>query len=62
MNCVEVEALLAPARALVVARLRQLRDEEPDVFARAPAVIACADVSEEAKRRVLERIAQVAAE
>lgn len=44
-------------------RFRQLRVEDPDRFALAPAVIAAAsDVSEEARRRALERLARVTAE
>lgn len=54
---------MSRAEEFVLARLRQLRDDEPDKFAIAAVVIAEADdVSDEAKTRALERLRMVAQE
>lgn len=54
---------MSVAEEIVLDRFRQLRDDDPDRFALAPAVIAAAvDMSEEVRRRALERLARVAAE
>lgn len=54
---------MSVAADVVLERFRQLRVEDPARFALAPAVIAAAaGVSEEARRRALERLERVAAE